>query len=107
MLTYGDGLSDIDLIKLQSLHTSNDNLVTLSGVFPPPRFGGLKIAGNQINSFIEKPENEVSRVNGGFMMCNKNIKPLANFEDGRKSLALAEKAIHSTKSKKFEKINLI
>ena len=73
MLTYGDGLSDIDLNKLQSLHQRNNNLVTLSGVFPPPRFGGLKISGNQIESFIEKPANEVSRVNGGFMICNKNI----------------------------------
>ena len=73
LLTYGDGLSDIDLNKLQSLHQRNNNLVTLSGVFPPPRFGGLKISGNQIESFIEKPANEVSRVNGGFMICNKNI----------------------------------
>ena len=42
-----------------------------------------------------------------FKMCVKKIKPLANFEDGRKSLVLAQKAMESTKSRKFEKIKLI
>ena len=61
-----------------------------------------------LNFFIERYSDAYKlQLEDLFMMCNKNIKPLANFEDGRKSLALAEKAIHSTKSKKFEKINLI
>jgi len=73
MLTYGDGLSNIDLLKLKKFHLKNNNIVTLSGVFPPPRFGGLTISGNQIIGFTEKPKEEFSRVNGGFMICNKQV----------------------------------
>ena len=58
-----------------------------------------------LNFFIERySEAYKLQLDGLFMMCNKNLKPLANFEDGRKSIALAQKAIKSVKSKKFEKI---
>ncbi len=61
-----------------------------------------------LNFFIERySEAYKLQLDDLFMMCNKNIKPMTNFEDGRKSLALADKAIKSIKSKKFEKINLI
>ena len=73
MLTYGDGLSNIDISQLESMHQNNRNIVTLSAVSPPPRFGGLNISNNQIISFIEKPKTEFSRVNGGFMICNSQI----------------------------------
>ncbi len=61
-----------------------------------------------LNFFIERySEAYKLQLDDLFMICNKNIKPMVNFEDGRKSLALADKAIKSIKSKKFEKINLI
>ena len=61
-----------------------------------------------LNFFIERySEAYKLQLNDLFMMCSKKVKPLANFEDGRKSLALAQKAIESVKSKKFEKIKLI
>ena len=61
-----------------------------------------------LNFFIERySEAYKLQLNDLFMMCSKKVKPLANFEDGRKSLALAQKAIKSVKSKKFEKIKLI
>ena len=81
MLTYGDGLSNIDLIKLEQFHFKSKNLVNLSGVFPPPRFGGLKISNEQIIGFTEKPKDEVSRVNGGFMICNKKVFDFITSED--------------------------
>ena len=60
-----------------------------------------------LNFFIERySEAYKLQLEDLFMMCNKKLKPLANFEDGRKSLALAEKAMQSIKSKKFEKIKL-
>ena len=61
-----------------------------------------------LNFFIERySEAYKLQLNDLFMMCSKKVKPLANFEDGRKSLALAQKAIESVKSKKFEKIKLV
>ena len=61
-----------------------------------------------LNFFIERySEAYKLQLNDLFMMCSKKVKPLANFEDGRKSLALAQKAIKSVKSKKFEKIKLV
>tara|TARA_X000000368_G_scaffold405530_1_gene382738 strand:+ start:774 stop:1790 length:1017 start_codon:yes stop_codon:yes gene_type:complete len=61
-----------------------------------------------LNFFIERySEAYKLQLNDLFMMYSKKVKPLANFEDGRKSLALAQKAIESVKSKKFEKIKLI
>tara|TARA_B100000686_G_scaffold300272_1_gene334673 strand:+ start:776 stop:1792 length:1017 start_codon:yes stop_codon:yes gene_type:complete len=61
-----------------------------------------------LNFFIERySEAYKLQLNDLFMMYSKKVKPLANFEDGRKSLALAQKAIKSVKSKKFEKIKLI
>ena len=82
MLTYGDGLSNINLDNLEKIHLQSKNLITLSAVIPPSRFGGLDIIDNQVKTFIEKPKNEVSRVNGGFMICDKKIFDLLrNIED--------------------------
>ena len=61
-----------------------------------------------LNFFIERySEAYKIQLDDLFKMCVKKIKPLANFEDGRKSLVLAQKAMESTKSRKFEKIKLI
>ncbi len=67
-LTYGDGVSDIDLDQLLACHHKNNVLVTMSAVYPPARYGSLDIHGGLITSFQEKPTESEKRINGGFMV---------------------------------------
>ena len=73
LLTYGDGVSDIDIQKLIVNHQSSNNLVTLTAVQPPARFGALNLKGNQVISFQEKPEGDGAWVNGGFFVLTPKI----------------------------------
>ena len=69
MLTYGDGLADIDIQELLSFHKSNKKMVTVTAVRPVARFGELEINGSQVNSFQEKPQVTAGWINGGFFVC--------------------------------------
>jgi len=71
-LTYGDGVSDIDLNKLLRAHKKNKALVTLTAVQPPGRFGGFVLHKGQTNitSFKEKPTGDGAWINGGFMVVS-------------------------------------
>lgn len=73
MLTYGDGLSDINLKKLLKFHRINKKIATVSAVHPPARFGSLTIRKNFVIDFQEKQDNLNSWINGGFFVLNKNI----------------------------------
>jgi glucose-1-phosphate cytidylyltransferase len=73
MLTYGDGIADIDINQLIAFHKSHGKLVTLTGINPSVRFGKLKIEGNTIQSFREKPDDPDGFINGGFFVCNRAI----------------------------------
>ena len=73
MLTYGDGLADIDLNKLLEFHKSHNKLVTVTGVHRPSRFGELIEKDGQVQSFKEKPQFSKGLVNGGFMVFNKEL----------------------------------
>ena len=68
MLTYGDGLSNINLKKLLSFHKKNKKLVTLTAVRPPARFGVLKLKGNYVDYFKEKSKLDEGWINGGFFV---------------------------------------
>jgi glucose-1-phosphate cytidylyltransferase len=68
MLTYGDGVADIDLESLVSFHKSHGKMVTVTAVHPGARFGELEINGNQITSFKEKPQTGLGWVNGGYFV---------------------------------------
>ena len=68
MMTYGDGLSNINISKLVKFHKKNKNLVTLSAVRPPARFGAIKIKGNLVNDFKEKSKLDDGWINGGFFV---------------------------------------
>jgi len=67
-LTYGDGLSNINIKDLIKFHKSHNKLVTLSSVIPPGRFGALELDGNKIKRFVEKPKGDGSFINGGFFV---------------------------------------
>ena len=69
MLTYGDGLSDIDLNKLEKFHIEHGKMVTVTAVHPVARFGELEINENKVISFEEKPQLNQGWINGGFFIC--------------------------------------
>lgn len=81
LLTYGDGVSDVELTKLIQLHQSSDALITLTAVRPGGRFGTLSISENQlITDFREKHDEDVSWINGGFMVVSKDVLDLLEDE---------------------------
>ena len=69
-MTYGDGLSNIDVAQSIAFHKCHGKLVTVTAVQPPARFGGLQVDGTTISSFQEKPNGEGGWVNGGFFVLN-------------------------------------
>lgn len=66
MLTYGDGLSNVNIKRLVSFHKKNKKIATLTAVRPPARFGAIRIKGNKIKYFKEKSKLDVGWINGGF-----------------------------------------
>ena len=72
-LTYGDGLSDVNLSELLKFHKKNDSIATLTAVQPPGRFGILKINDTKVTSFFEKPAGDGSWINGGFFVLEPEI----------------------------------
>ena len=68
MMTYGDGVSDVNLDELLKLHRSRKSLVTLTAVRSPARFGALEFEGNRIKHFKEKSTLHEGWINGGFFV---------------------------------------
>lgn len=74
MLTYGDGVSDVDLKSLLDFHRSHGRIATITGVHPIGRFGRLTVDGQKVTSFEEKPMDELGgRINGGFMVFEPGV----------------------------------
>lgn len=73
MLTWGDGVSDINLHDLLAFHRSHGKLATLTAVRPPARFGHLDLDGNQIYEFSEKPQTKEGWINGAFFVLEPEI----------------------------------
>jgi glucose-1-phosphate cytidylyltransferase len=72
-LTYGDGLSNVDLNKLINFHKKNKFIATLTAVKPIPHFGKMAFKGNKVTKFFEKNQKKENWINGGFFVCEKNI----------------------------------
>ena len=73
MLTYGDGLCDVDINKLVEFHKSHGKIGTVTGVHPPSRFGELITENNKVLNFNEKPQTSQGRINGGFFVLNRDF----------------------------------
>lgn len=74
MLTYGDGVANINIQELVDFHKSHGRLMTMTSVQPKGRFGALSISSNnQITSFKEKPKGDGSWINGGFFVCEARV----------------------------------
>tara|TARA_A100001015_G_scaffold272000_1_gene326152 strand:+ start:1049 stop:1768 length:720 start_codon:yes stop_codon:yes gene_type:complete len=74
LLTYGDGVSNVNIIKLLKFHLKHGKIATVTGVRPPLKFGELSIGKNDIvEEFVEKPQLEQGWINGGFFVLNNKI----------------------------------
>ena len=84
MLTYGDGLSNVNLIKLLKFHKKNKKKITVTAVHPPARFGELNINKNLVSEFKEKPQLQKGWINGGFFVVEPEFLNLI----GKKNVML-------------------
>lgn len=73
MLTWGDGVSNVDLNELLKFHRSHGCLATMTAVRPPARFGHLEFEGNQVRTFTEKPQTSEGWINGAFFVLEPEI----------------------------------
>ena len=73
MVTYGDGLADINLNELEKFHKNHGKIATITAVQPPARFGGLELDGDKVLSFREKSILDQSWINGGFFIFKKKF----------------------------------
>ena len=74
MLTYGDGVSDVNIKQLVQFHNAHGKTITMTAVQPEGRFGSLEIEGNnRVHSFKEKPKGDSKWINGGFFICEAKV----------------------------------
>ena len=75
-LTYGDGVSNVNIKNLIDFHSKNEKLATLTATYPPGRFGALEIENNVVLSFKEKPRGDGALINGGFFVLSPKVLDL-------------------------------
>ena len=73
MLTYGDGVSNIDINSLLGFHKGHGKAATVTAVKPPARFGGMKFDGNRVVEFKEKPQTDEGWINGGYFVFEPEV----------------------------------
>jgi glucose-1-phosphate cytidylyltransferase len=105
-LTYGDGLSNVNIGKLIKFHKKNKSIATLTAVKPTAHFGKLILKGNKVVKFLEKNQNKENWINGGFFVCEKKIFNCLNkknliFESDVLSFLANNKKLAAYKHKDF------
>jgi glucose-1-phosphate cytidylyltransferase len=74
LLTYGDGVSNVNMIELIDFHRKHGKILTMTGIQPEGRFGAIDLnSDGSVNQFIEKPKGDGSYINGGFFVCKPEI----------------------------------
>lgn len=73
MLTYGDGVADVNIAALLAFHRTHGKLATVTAVRPPARFGGLRLENNRVSLFEEKPQTGEGWINGGFFVFEPGV----------------------------------
>ena len=81
MLTYGDGVSDVNIKELVEFHKKSKTKSTITAIQPAGRFGALDINSNLVNQFVEKPAGDGNWINGGFMICEPEILDLIESDE--------------------------
>jgi glucose-1-phosphate cytidylyltransferase len=106
MMTYGDGVADVDLTKLVAFHRSQGRLATLTAVRPAARFGALTFDGPMVTEFREKPQMGEGWINGGFMVLEPGVikyieGDASNFEYEALERLAAERQLVAYKHERF------
>ena len=83
MMTYGDGVADVDIRALLRFHESHGKLATVTTVRPPARFGGIVFDGQRVAEFTEKPQTGEGWINGGFFVLDRRV---IDYVDGDETL---------------------
>lgn len=81
MLTWGDGVSDVDLDALLAFHRGHGRLVTVTAVRPPARFGHMELDGDAVVEFSEKPQTGEGWINGAFFVCEPGVFDYVDADD--------------------------
>jgi glucose-1-phosphate cytidylyltransferase len=81
LLTYGDGVADLDVADVVGFHRAHGRLATVTAVRPPARFGGLGLEGDVVTAFAEKPQAGGGWINGGFMVLNRRVLDYIDGDD--------------------------
>jgi len=81
MMTFGDGVSDVDVSALVAFHRAHGKLATLTAVRPPARFGHVRLEGDQVAEFSEKPQAGEGWINGGFFVLERKVFDYIDGED--------------------------
>jgi glucose-1-phosphate cytidylyltransferase len=81
MMTYGDGIANVDINALLRFHKSHGKMATVTGINPASRFGEIKTDGDRVVSFAEKPRNGDGLINGGFFVFNRSIFEYLSVDD--------------------------
>jgi glucose-1-phosphate cytidylyltransferase len=81
MMTYGDGVSNVNLKELVNFHKKNKKLITMTAVRPPARFGAIKLSGNLVKYFKEKSKLDEGWINGGFFVVEPEFIKLIKGND--------------------------
>lgn len=71
--TYGDGLANVDINRLLAFHRERKVLATLTATYPPGRFGALNVQNSMVTSFLEKPQGDGGKINGGFFVLSPKV----------------------------------
>lgn len=106
-LTYGDGVTNLDINKLFDFHVSHDDIGTVTVVRPPSRFGEINLAGDKVTHFEEKPQLGTGFINGGFFVFKKEffnyLTPDVNcdFEFGPLERLAQEEELYAFKHEDF------
>jgi len=72
-MTYGDGVSDLNLQQLLAFHREQKTLATVTAIQPAGRFGSIELAGARVKSFLEKPKGDNRWISGGFFVCEPQV----------------------------------
>ena len=81
MMTFGDGVSDVDIPRLIAFHRAHGKLATITAVRPPARFGHVEIRGDQVVEFSEKPQTGEGWINGGYMVLEPAVLDYIDSDD--------------------------
>jgi glucose-1-phosphate cytidylyltransferase len=81
VVTYGDGVSDVDVAELVAFHKREGRLATITAVRPPARFGAIEFEGNRVRRFSEKPQAGEGWINGGFMVLEPQVLDYIDGDD--------------------------